>query len=123
MKFNPKSIRAFIGAKDFEILRNFYLDLGLEEFTISDTMSYFQLGDFGFYLQDAYVKDWIDNTMLFLEVENLDEHLKGIKKLNLEIKYKKVRISKIVKNDWGNEFFMHDPSGILWHIGEFKRET
>ena len=21
--------------------------------------------------------------------------------------------------DWGNEFFLHDPSGILWHIGKF----
>ena len=28
-------------------------------------------------------------------------------------------LSEIVKNDWGNEFFLHDPSGILWHIGKF----
>ena len=80
MQYKPKSIRAFIGAANYRISRNFYLDLGFEEFKISPKMSYFRLGEFGFYLQDAYVKDWVDNTMLFLEVENLEKHLKEIKK-------------------------------------------
>lgn len=84
-------------------------------------MSYFKLGDFGFYLQDAYVKDWVDNTMLFLEVENLAEHLEKITRLELDKKYNNVRLTKIHYNDWGNEFFLYDPSGVLWHIGEFKK--
>lgn len=120
MDYSPKSIRPFIGSKNFEISRNFYLDLGFEELPIPTKMSFFRLGNFGFYLQDAYVKDWVNNTMLFLEVENLEKHYIKITSLNLEKKYKNVRISKIVYNDWGNEFFMHDPSGVLWHIGEFK---
>lgn len=60
-----KSLRAFIGAKDFEISRNFYKDLGFEEIVLFHNMSLFKKEEFGFYLQDAYVKDWIDNTMLF----------------------------------------------------------
>ncbi len=32
---------------------------------------------------------------------------------------KKVGIP-IQKYDWGKECFLHDPSGILWHIGEFS---
>lgn len=83
-------------------------------------MSYFRYGEFGFYLQDYYVKDWVDNSMIFLEVQNLENHLNYVKSLELEKKYKNVRISEIKQNDWGNEFFIHDPSGILWHIGEFK---
>lgn len=120
MKHNIKSIRAFVGAKDYNISRQFYLDFGFEEIKTSDKMSYFKLGDFGFYLQDYYVKDWVDNSMLFLEVENLEQHLDHIKNLNLPSKYNNVRVSEIHYNDWGNEYFVHDPSGILWHIGEFK---
>ncbi|MDY7395293.1 glyoxalase [Aureibaculum sp. 2210JD6-5] len=120
MQYTPKSIRAFIGAKNYEISRNSYQDMGFEEFITSPKMLYFRLADFGFYLQDYFVRDWVDNSMLFLEVENLEKHFEGIKNLNLDKKYKNVRISEIVKNDWGNEFFIHDPSGILWHIGEFK---
>jgi catechol 2,3-dioxygenase-like lactoylglutathione lyase family enzyme len=121
MEYNIKSIRAFIGAKEYEVSRRFYRDLGFEEIQLPSNMSYFNLGNFGFYLQDAYVKDWVDNTMIFLEVENVQSHLETIKKLDLPAKYEQVRVSEIIYNDWGNEFFMHDPSGVLWHIGEFAK--
>jgi len=120
MNHNIKSIRTFIGAKNYNLSRQFYLDFGFEEIKIPYKMSYFKCGEFGFYLQDAYVKRWVDNSMIFLEVQNLEQHLDDIKKLNLITKYQKVKISEIQYNDWGNEYFIHDPSGILWHIGEFK---
>jgi len=119
--FHIKSIRTFIGAKNFDESRNFYLDLGFEEIKTSFKMSLFKLDDFGFYLQDAYVKDWVDNSMLFLEVDNLQQHLDMINNLQLDKKYKNVRVTNISYNDWGNEFFVYDPSGVLWHIGEFKK--
>ena len=86
MEHQAKSIRPFVGAKDFEISRSFYRDLGFEEVVISTDMSLFKTGDLGFYLQDAYVRDWIDNTMLFLEVENVDHYWNGLLALNLTAK-------------------------------------
>ena len=91
MEYNVTSIRAFIGAKDYELSRNFYLDLGFEERITGPKMSYFRLGNFGFYLQDAYVKDWVNNSMLFLEVKDLESHLLRVKSLELENTYKRVR--------------------------------
>ncbi|WGD33986.1 glyoxalase [Olleya sp. YS] len=120
MEIIGKSIRPFIGSKNFNISRNFYSDLGFNEIITSENMSYFHIQKFGFYLQDAYVKDWVDNSMIFYEVENLETSLERIKNLNLTEKYDNVKLSEIVYNEWGNEFFLHDPSGILWHIGKFK---
>ncbi len=120
MKIEGKSIRPFIGAKNYTISRNFYKDLGFSEIITSENMSYFHSKEFGFYLQDAYVKDWIDNSMVFYEVENLETALQYVKSLKLSEKYDNVRLSEIVYNEWGNEFFLHDPSGILWHFGKFK---
>jgi len=117
-----KSIRAFIGAKNFEISRNFYKDLGFEEIVLLHNMSLFKKEEFAFYLQDAYVKDWIDNTMLFFEVENVKECYDELLELNLPAKYEGARLSPIQHNDWGSECFVHDPSGILWHFGEFKTQ-
>lgn len=57
--------------------------------------------------------------MLFLEVEDSNKLLTHIQDLDLDKKYKGVRLSEMVYNDWGQEFFLHDPSGVLWHIGEF----
>ena len=69
-------------------------------------MSLFQTDALGFYLQDAYVKDWIDNTMLFLEVDDVNRHCHELQKLNLTEKYKEVKLTAIRNNDWGSEYFL-----------------
>jgi catechol 2,3-dioxygenase-like lactoylglutathione lyase family enzyme len=116
-----KSIRPFIGAKDFDESVDFYQELGFLEIKVSRNMSYFKVDDkFGFYLQRAFVKDWVDNSMLFLEVENIENYLAGMKSKNIFTKFPKSKLSEIIVHDWGKEFFLHDPSGILWHIGNFK---
>ena len=113
------SIRPFIGAENFELSRNFYKDFGFQEKVLFSNMSYFSKQAFGFYLQDAYVKDWIDNTMVFLEVESVEQYWNELLVLDLTGKYKGVRLTPIRHEQWGKECFVHDPSGILWHIGEF----
>ena len=119
MNHNAKSIRPFIGSKDFTVSQNFYRDLGFEENTISTNMSYFRTEAFGFYLQDAYVKDWIDNTMIFMEVDDVTRFWNELITLDLTTKYKDVKLVPIRTLDWGSECFVHDPCGVLWHVGEF----
>lgn len=122
MKHNAISVRAFIGAKDFEVSRRFYSDLGFEEVIIPGNMSYYKINEtLGFYLQNAYVKDWVDNTMIFIEVVNVEEHWNELQKLGLPEKYKDVRLTPIKNLDWGRECFLHDPAGVLWHFGEFSK--
>jgi hypothetical protein len=119
MNHKAKSIRPFIGSKDFELSRSFYKDLGFQESVLSANMSYFKTDGMGFYLQDAYVKDWIDNTMVFLEVEDVRRYWNELLALNLTEKYKTIKLSPIREMDWGRECFIHDPCGVLWHVGEF----
>ena len=120
MKHNVKSIRPFIGAKNYEESRRFYNDLGFQEIVLSHNLSLFKISNFGFYLQDAYVKDWVDNTQVFLEVADVYEWWNELMKLDLPAKYNGlVRYTTIRENSWGRECFVHDPSGILWHFGEF----
>jgi len=117
------SIRTFIGAKDYKQSRMFYTELGFEEFVIGANMSYFKIDeDLGFYLQDYYVKDWVDNSMVFLEVEDLDKWQAYLGATISSMSYPSVRISEIQNEEWGRELFVHDPSGILWHFGEFVRD-
>jgi len=119
MEHKGRSIRPFIGARDFALSRSFYRDLGFQESILTPAMSYFQSGGLGFYLQDADVKDWIDNTMVFMEVEDVPRFWNELVALDLPSKYQGVRLTPIRTLDWGRECFVHDPSGILWHFGEF----
>jgi catechol 2,3-dioxygenase-like lactoylglutathione lyase family enzyme len=119
MQHKALSIRPFIGAKDFEISRSFYRDLGFEEVVLSADMSVFKTGQLAFYLQNAYVKDWVDNTMIFLEVDDVARYWNELLALDLPSKYKGVKLTPIRVDYWGRECFLLDPSGILWHFGEF----
>ncbi len=119
MNHKAVSIRPFIGAKNFEISRKFYQDLGFQEVILEHNFSYFKTEGIGFYLQDYYIKDWVDNSMIFMEVDSVERYYQELFALNLSSKYEDVRLIPIKTNDWGKECFLHDPSGILWHFGEF----
>lgn len=122
MNSPSKSIRPFIGAKDYEASRDFYRDFGFQEIEISPDMCVYKLdGNVAFYLQKYFVKDWVENTMLFLEVENTEHFRQELLGKNLAEKHPGVRISEIRDEPWGREFFVHDPCTILWHIGEFHK--
>ena len=122
MKPKTLSIRPFIGSKNYEESRSFYRDLGFEEVVLFPNMCLFKTAEIGFYLQDAYVEDWINNTMVFLEVDDAEAYWNKILALNLTTKYDTVKLVPIRKQDWGSECFIRDPSGILWHIGTFAKK-
>ena len=123
MHHNAISIRPFIGSKNFTISRSFYRHLGFDETVLDPGFSVFRTGSISFYLQDAYVKDWIDNTMIFLEVDDVDRYYAELLALDLPSKYEGVRLTPIRDDYWGRECFLHDPSGILWHFGEFRKSN
>jgi len=122
MQHKAISIRPFIGAKDFEVSREFYRDLGFQENVLSPNISVFKTDGQAFYLQDAFVKDWVDNSMIFMEVEDVERFWNELLALDLPSKYENVRLTPIKNYDWGRECFLHDPSGILWHFGEFSKQ-
>lgn len=57
--------------------------------------------------------------MLFIEIKNVEEWFDWLKKLRLEEKYTGVKLMPIRKEEWGEEFFVLDPSGVLLHFGKF----
>jgi len=122
MPINSASIRPFIGSKKFAESSAFYSQLGFTEIILGPGFSLFQVNEkLAFYLQDAYVKDWIENTMVFLEVDDVELCNRELMEKNLPNIFPDVKISGIKKEPWGSEFFVHDPSGVLWHFGSFGK--
>jgi len=120
MNHKAKSIRPFIGAKNYDISRNFYRDLNFKEIVLANNMAYFEADGLGFYLQDYYAKEWVDNTMIFMEVDDVNRYYKELEALALPSKYDNVKLIPVRIQDWGKECYLIDPSGILWHFGEFN---
>lgn len=121
MNYQPKTIRTFIGSMNYNESRTFYKELGFEEVILSPKMCLFKVNEnLGFYLQDYYVKKWCNNSMVFLEVDDIEKCYEELESKELHHKYKYVRLHAIKQFDWGRECFMHDPSGILWHFCQFN---
>ncbi len=121
MNYRSLSIRTFIGAKDFDESRRFYQELGFEELVLSEKLSLFKVNEkLSFYLQDYYVKEWVENSMIFLEVDDVDQVWQDLQARGLHHKYQHVRLTPIKTDDWGRECFIHDPSGVLWHFAKFN---
>ncbi len=121
MTYQIRNIRPFIGAQDYEESREFYRKLGFKESVIDPKMSYFKVNDsLGFYLQDYYVKDWVDNSMVFLEVDDVEACYQDLQARGLHTEYEKVGLSEIKEFEHGWEVFLHDPSGVLWHFYQFR---
>ena len=121
MGYKAKNIRTFIGAKRYDESRTFYRELGFEEIILNDKMSLFKVNEsLAFYLQKYYVKKWVHNSMIFLEVDDIESCEKELLAKGLHNKYKYVRFTEIKTFDWGRELFMHDPSGVLWHFCQFN---
>jgi len=112
-----KNLRPFIPAKDFAVSRAFYQDLGAEELWASDDMVLLKLGGSEFYLQAYYVKDWAENTMLFLMVPDLELCWRELQALDLVNRYEGIRWKEPTDYPWGlREIHLIDPAGVLWHF-------
>ena len=111
-----KEIRPFIASKDFEISKSFYKDLGFEITYDSSDLVIMSMDETSFFLQAYYTKEWAENTMVQLTVDDLD----GLYNIAVKLidKYPGTKIKAIFKADYGRTFHLIDPAGVLWHMME-----
>lgn len=112
-------IKAFVPAKDHEVSKAFYTDLG---FTINwgnDEIAELQMGPFRFLLQRFYVAEHAGNFMMSLTVENVDAWWGYIQRKQFTKKYPGIMCKPPEMQPWGlRVLYLSDPTGVLWHIAE-----
>lgn len=114
-------IRPFLPSKDFELSRRFYLALGFENLLDSD-VAIFEGGSGGFILQRYYQKDWAENFMMQLMVDDLDAWWSHIEALDLPGRFGVPDPKPPAIQPWGLRVaYVIDPCGVLWHVAE-RRE-
>ncbi len=111
-------IKAFVPARDYEVSKQFYKDIGFTMASDGGGVAYFHLGDSSFLLQSFYVKALAENLMMHLLVEDVDAWWKHINESGVAAKYG-VKVTNIELQPWRmRDFCLTDPSGVLWRIGQ-----
>ena len=112
-------VKAFVPAKDLNVSKAFYTDLG---FTINwgnDEIAELEIGSFRFLLQKFYVAQHAGNFMMSLNVENLDAWWGYIQQREFTKKYPGIMCKPPEIQPWGiRVLYLSDPTGVLWHVAE-----
>ena len=113
-----KAMRPMVPAKDFDISRQFYIDLGFQCRMLAECLAEMTLGTCSFLLQNYYVQQWADNFVIHLFVSDLRGWWEHIVALDLAARYGvKTRAPQL--ESWGVQVAgIVDPSGVLWRIHE-----
>jgi uncharacterized glyoxalase superfamily protein PhnB len=120
------TMRPFVPARDFGQSQRFYEALGFGVTPLGDKIAHVQLGSvqpgsrrgaFSFLLQDAYVKEWAENFMMHLLVDDLDRWWQHIDSLSLDGRFGVGAPRPPKPEPWGLRVaYVWDPAGVLWHF-------
>jgi uncharacterized glyoxalase superfamily protein PhnB len=110
--------RVFMPARDFGLSKRFYEALGFEK-VLDEQVAIFDVHSGGFILQRAYTKEWAENFMMQLLVDDLDAWWTHIQSLDLPGRFLVAPPRPPAIQPWGMRVaFVFDPSGVLWHVAE-----
>jgi hypothetical protein len=108
-----KDFKVYLPAKDFEQSKRFYSRLG---FTMSPGWggtADFELSGHRFRLQDYYVKDWADNFMVVINVDDAEAWHQHVRTLAESGEFDTIRIKPPETIDGALVLHVIDPSGVL----------
>jgi catechol 2,3-dioxygenase-like lactoylglutathione lyase family enzyme len=111
-------LKAFVPAKDYELSKRFYRDLGFTLASDAGGTAYFHSETANFLLQNFYVKEFAENLMMHLLVEDVDAWRAKVDESGIAARYG-VAVSDVRLQPWRmRDFTLVDPSGVLWRIAQ-----
>lgn len=111
-------IKAFVPARDFELSKSFYQDLGFTIASSTDDIAYLLVGDCSFLLQRFYVADHAANFRMHLLVQDVEAWWRHVQAQRLVQRYG-VHAEPPVDQPWKiRDFLLTDPTGVQWRIGQ-----
>ena len=115
--------RPFLPARDFGLSKRFYEALGFTK-VLDDEVAIFRIGASSFVLQNYFQKDWAENFMMQLMVEDLDAWWRHVSLLDLPTRFGVPAPKAPAVQPWGLRIaYVVDPSGVLWHVAQRRPGT
>jgi uncharacterized glyoxalase superfamily protein PhnB len=116
-------VRPFLPVKDYDLSKRFYQALGFE-MALDGEVAIFNTASGGFILQRYYQKDWAENSMVQLMVDDLDAWWAHVESLDLAATFGVAAPKPPQIQPWGLRIaYVVDPAGVLWHIAQRRPDA
>jgi uncharacterized glyoxalase superfamily protein PhnB len=115
-------VRPFVPAKHFPQSLAFYTALGWTTLWSDDGgLALLSLDGHQLMLQDFYVKDWAENSMLVVEVADAVAWHRHIERVLADGDFGSARVDEPQQQDWGALVtYAWDPCGVLLHFTQLN---
>jgi catechol 2,3-dioxygenase-like lactoylglutathione lyase family enzyme len=116
---NSSVIKTFIGSRNFNESRDFYVALGWRLIFDAGDLAELELSGYRFYLQNYYQRQWCENSMLHITVEDAAAWYGHVKAVLETQSYGAARVKAPEEQDYG-ALVTHvwDPVGVLLHFAQ-----
>jgi catechol 2,3-dioxygenase-like lactoylglutathione lyase family enzyme len=114
----PVEIKAFVPARDYELSKQFYRDMGFTMASDGGGVAYFHRAHAAFLLQDGCAEGAGRLLTMHLLVEDVDAWWTQLSESELPRRYG-VKMSNVHPQPWRmRDFVLEDPSGVTWRIAQ-----
>jgi catechol 2,3-dioxygenase-like lactoylglutathione lyase family enzyme len=110
-------IKTLVPAKDFDLSKRFYQDVGFDLAWSDEHLAYCRHGSSSFLLQNFYNEVHASNFMMHLLVEDVDAWWRQVQDQGLPTKYG-VHAEPPADRGSMRDFLLLDPTGVLWRVGQ-----
>ena len=116
-------LRPFLPSKNFELSKEFYAALGCKLEWSDEHLALFNLSGFRFYLQGYYAKEWADNCMLHISVQDATSCYTDITETLKSGRFPGARVAPPKQEPYGALVtYVWDPVGVLLHLAQWNQE-
>lgn len=123
MNLTACDIKPFVPALDFELAKRFYLALGFEAPWSSGELALVRCQACSFLLQAFDEPAFAGNFQMHLLVENADDWHAHVLASGVVSTFG-AKVGAPENRPWAmRDFTLHDPSGVLWRIGQNLPDT
>jgi len=111
--------KPFVPAQDFALSKRFYTSLGWKLNWEMDGLAELEPADSRILLQDFYVREWAENWMLYVVVDDARAWFEHVDARIGEGSFGDARVQEPREEAYGALLtYVHDPSGVLIHFAE-----
>lgn len=113
-------VRTFLPAEDFATSKDFYVALGWTVKWSDANLALLEIANQRLYLQNGYAKEWAENCMLHLTVDDAEACFEQVTALIESKRFAGVRVSKPKQEPYGALVtYVWDPCGVLIHMAQW----
>jgi hypothetical protein len=108
-----RDFKVYMPARDFELSKRFYSALGFKMSEGWGGTADFELNGSRFRLQNYYVKDWAENFMVVIGVDDVPDWHRHVQSVAASGQFGNVRVAEPEAVDDSLVLHVWDPSGVL----------